>query len=61
MKNFLLGVLVCYFIVGIPKAQAGMNGDIQSIVSSLLQITASVSHIETMMAGPKQCKPPATR
>ena len=60
MKNFLLGVLVCYFVVGIPKAKAGMNSDIQSIVSSLEKITASVSHIEMMLAGHKQYKPPAS-
>lgn len=60
MKNFLLGALVCYLMFT-PKAQAGVNSDIQSIVSSLAKIASSVSHIETMLASHKQCKPSAQR
>lgn len=61
MKNFFLGGLVCYLLLFTPKAQAGVNSDIQSIVASLSKIAASVSHMEVMMANHKQCKPSAPR
>lgn len=54
MKNFLLGILVCYFLA-LPKANAGVPSDLQTIVSNLNKIASSISHIETMLAT-KCCK-----
>jgi hypothetical protein len=55
MKNFILGVIFCYFLISVPKAEAGFGGDIQYITKSLTKIVSSLAHIEKLLAA-NTCK-----
>lgn len=55
MKNFLLGIVFCYFIVYVPKAEAGFGSDISFITKSLSKIVSSLANIEKLLAV-KTCK-----